>query len=103
MKQVKQTASDKAALKIIQAKCKDIQGPTDEIDRHFLNKQIKAQSEKWDAEGHFLEFEQALDTLDLISDALPDDPKLSNALNGLHGNFDKLYQASKLKLLAEVT
>lgn len=102
MKQVKQTASDKATLKVIQAKCKGIHGPTDEIDRHFLNKQIKAQSEKWDAEGHFLEFEQALDTLDLISDALPDDPKLSNALNGLHGSFNKIYQASKLKLLAEM-
>ena len=99
MRQVKQTASANTRLKTVPTKSMDIQTPTDHIDRHFLNQQIKAQAEKWDAEEHFLEFEQALDTLDLISDALPDDPKLSNALNGIHSNFNKIYQASKLMLL----
>ena len=101
MRQNKQAAGAKSTLKPVPAKSMDIQTPTDHIDRHFLNEQMKAHSEKWDAEGHFLEFKQALDTLDLISDALPDDPKLSNALNGLHSNFSKIYQASKQKLLTE--
>lgn len=101
MRQVKQTASAQDTLKPATVKSMDILSPTDHIDRHFLNEQIKTQSEKWDAEGHFLAFEQALDTLDLISDALPDDPKLCNVLNGIHCNFSKIYQASKLKFLAQ--
>jgi len=39
----------------------------------------------WDAESDLYQFECALDTLDLISDGLPDDKRISNALNGLHG------------------
>lgn len=99
MRQAKQIVGAEKALKITTVKSMDIETPTDDIDRHFLNQQIKAQSKKWDVEGHFLEFEQALDTLDLISDALPDDPKVSNALNGLYGRFSKLYEDSKPRLL----
>ena len=73
----------------------NIQTPIEAIGMHFLNAEIKAQSEKWDAEAHFLEFEQTLDTLDIISDGLPDDPKLSNALNALHSKLSQLYVNSK--------
>jgi len=45
---------------------------------------VIAQSKKWDVENHFLEFGQALDTLDLITDGLADDPKISNALGAIH-------------------
>ena len=73
----------------------NIQTPIEAIGNHILNNQIKAQAKKWDAEAHFLEFEQALDTLDIISDGLPDDPKLSNALNALHSKLSELYLTSK--------
>ena len=79
----------------------NIQTPIEAIGLHFLNAEIKAQSEKWDAEAHFLEFEQALDTLDIISDGLPDDPKLSNALSALHGKFTESYLDSKTYIEAE--
>ncbi len=89
----------KVKLKTVPTKSMEIKTPTDLIDRHFLSEEIKAQSDTWDAEAHFIKFEQALDTLDLISDALPDDPKLSNALNGLHSNFSKIYKQSWPKLM----
>jgi len=76
----------------------NIQTPIEAIGNHFLNKEIEAQSKKWDAEAHFLEFEQALDTLDIISDGLPDDPKASNALNALHSKFSELYLNSKAQI-----
>ena len=101
MGQAEHIDGEKKALKTATVKSMDIQTPTDHIDRHFRNQQIKAQARKWDAEGYFSEFEQALDTLDMISDALPDDPKVSNALIGLHGCFRKLYEASKPRLLVE--
>ena len=41
----------------------NIQTPIEAIGNHFLNKEMEAQSKKWDAEAHFLEFEQALDCL----------------------------------------
>ena len=81
----------------------NIQTPIEAIGLHFLNAEIKAQSEKWDAEAHFTEFEQALDTLDLISDGLPDDTKVSNALNALHGKFTEIYLQSKAHIEAEQT
>ena len=80
----------------------NIQTPIEAIGLHFLNAEIKAQSKKWDAEAHFLEFEQALDTLDLISDGLPDDPKISNALNALHTKLSEVFENSKAKLLPDV-
>ena len=79
----------------------NIQTPIEAIGNHILNNQIEAQSKKWDAEAHFLEFEQALDTLDLISDGLPDDPKVSNALSALHGKFTEIYLDSKTYIEAE--
>ena len=79
----------------------NIQTPIEAIGNHILNNQIEAQSKKWDAEAHFLEFEQALDTLDLISDGLPDDPKVSNALSALHGKFTEIYLQSKGYIEAE--
>ena len=79
----------------------NIQTPIEAIGKHFLNAEIKAQSEKWDAEAHFLEFEQALDTLDIISDGLPDDPRISSALNSLHSKLSDIYMTSKAKLLPE--
>jgi len=53
----------------------------------------------WDIETCLYEFECALDTLDLISDGLPDDRKASNALNGLHHTFSKIHAEFKTKLL----
>lgn len=73
----------------------NIQTPIEAIGNHFLNKEIDAQSKKWDAEAHFLEFEQALDTLDLISDGLPDDPKIANVLNALYDKLTGIYKNSK--------
>jgi len=53
----------------------------------------------WDAESDLYQFECALDTLDLISDGLPDDKRISNALNGLHDNLSKIHADFKAKLI----
>lgn len=53
----------------------------------------------WDAESDLYRFECALDTLDLISDSLPDDIRISNALNGLHSEFSKIHANFKTRLL----
>ena len=79
----------------------NIQTPIEAIGNHILNNQIEAQAKKWDAEGHFLEFEQTLDTLDIISDGLLDDPKLSNALNALHSKLSEIYLNSKAHIESE--
>ena len=79
----------------------NIQTPIEAIGNHILNNQIGAQSKKWDAEAHFLEFEQVLDTLDIMSDGLPDDPKLSNALNALHSKLSEIYLNSKAHIEGE--
>ena len=79
----------------------NIQTPIEATGNHFLNKQIEVQSKKWDVEAHFLEFEQTLDTLDIMSDGLPDDPKLSNALNALHSKLSQLYLTSKAHIDSE--
>ena len=73
----------------------NIQTPIEAIGNHFLNKEIEAQSRKWDVDTHFTEFQQALDMLDIMSDGLPDDPKISSALNSLHSKFSELYLNSK--------
>jgi len=80
----------------------NIQTPIEAIGLHFLNAEIEAQSKKWDVDAHFLEFEQALDTLDLISDGLPDDPKVTNALNALHSKLSEIFEKSKVKLLPDI-
>ena len=79
----------------------NIQTPIEAIGNHILNNQIEAQAKKWDAEAHFLEFEQVLDTLDIMSDGLPDDPKLSNALNALHSKLSEIYLNSKAHIESE--
>ena len=79
----------------------NIQTPIEAIGLHFLNAEIEAQAKKWDVESYFIEFEQAIDTLDLISDGLPDDPKLSNALNALHTKFSEIFEISRVKLLPD--
>jgi len=53
----------------------------------------------WDIESRLYEFECALDTLDLISDGLPDDRKTSNALNGLHDILSKIHAEFKVNML----
>lgn len=45
----------------------------------------------WDAEVTLQQFENALDILDLISDGLPDDRRISNALNDLHDKLSKIH------------
>ena len=79
----------------------NIQTPIEAIGLHVLNAEIKAQSDKWDAEAHFTAFEQALDLLDIMCDGLPDDPKVSNALSGLHKKFTEIYLQSKAHIEAE--
>ena len=79
----------------------NIQKPVEAIEKDILNRQIEAQSRKWDIESDLQDFQRALDTLDLISDGLPDDPKVSNALNCLHGNLSEVYSNIKLKLLEQ--
>ena len=54
----------------------NIQTPIEAIGNHILNNQIKAQANKWDAEAHFLEFEQALDCL-LYTSPSPRDKRQS--------------------------
>jgi len=53
----------------------------------------------WDVESDLYEFEVALDTLDLISDGLPDDIRISNALNGLHDKLSKIHAGFAQKLI----
>jgi len=53
----------------------------------------------WDIESNLYEFECALDTLDLISDGLPDDRRTTNALNGLHYTLSKIYADFKISLI----
>ena len=79
----------------------NIQCPIERIGIHFLNTEIQEQSEKWDSEAHFTNFQQALDTLDIISDGLPDDPKVANALNALHSRFSEIFENSKVRLLPD--
>ena len=77
----------------------NIQTPIEQIEKQILDTQIKAQSKKWDVEKHFHKFEQAIDTLDVITDGLPDDPKLANVLIGLHERFCEIYSESKAQHL----
>ena len=53
----------------------------------------------WDIESDLYQFECALDTLDLISDGLPDDIRISNALNGLHDKLSKIHADFKTRLM----
>ncbi|MDB2438571.1 hypothetical protein N9W89_07620 [Hellea sp.] len=77
----------------------NIQTPIETIQKHILNKQIEAKADDWDIEKTLLEFEVVTDTLDVISDGLPDDPKVTNALNGIHDELSKLYSDFKTRLM----
>lgn len=77
----------------------NIQTPVEKIDNHFLNRKIAAKAKEWDIESTLLEFEQALDTLDIISDGLPDDPRVSNALNGIHDKLSSVHSGLSARLL----
>jgi len=74
--------------------------PINITERDIRNAEVNAQSKKWDVENHFLEFGQALDTLDLITDGLADDPKISNALGAIHKTLCKVYSESKMRLFS---
>ena len=73
--------------------------PIQDLKSQLLNSDIEEQSSQWDAETHLYEFECALDALDLNSDGLPDDPRTSNALNGLHDKLSKIHADFKAQLL----
>ena len=54
----------------------------------------------WDIESDLYQFECALDTLDLIADGLPDDVRVSNALNDLHSKLSKIHADFKTRLIS---
>jgi len=60
--------------------------------------QNEEQSLKYDTERHLYAFECELDTLSIISDGLPDDRKVTNALNGLHDRLSKIYADFRAQL-----
>ena len=53
----------------------------------------------WDIEADLYEFECIIDTLEKISDGLPEDRTTTNALNGVHGSLCKVYAEFKARLL----
>lgn len=76
----------------------NIQTPIEKIDNHFLNAKINVKAKEMDIESTLLNFQQALDTLDIISDGLPDGPRISNALNGLHNKLAEVYSDLRAEL-----
>jgi hypothetical protein len=73
--------------------------PIQDLKALSLNSEIEEQSSKWDCEGSLRDFEQALAMLDKISDALPDDPITTQALNGLHSTLSNIYADFVTELL----
>ena len=73
----------------------NIQTPIIITEIDILNGEIHSQSQKWDEDAHFLAFDQTLDMLELITDGLPDDPKISNALTVVHTRLSQIYSDSK--------
>jgi len=64
-----------------------------------INLQIEVPSPNWDAEALLYELECEIDTLDKISDGLPDDPITTNALNSLHAKLSNIHANFKAELL----
>lgn len=64
-----------------------------------INLHIEVPQSNWDAEALLYEFECEIDTLDKISDGLPDDIITTNALNGLHAKLSNIYANFKAELL----
>jgi len=77
----------------------NIQTPIENIQSHILNMKIEAKANEWDVEKTLLELSQGLDVLDLISDGLPDDPRVSNALNSVHDMLTKVYSDLNSQLM----
>ena len=65
----------------------DISAPIRVLENQMLEAHISEQTQKWDVETHLIEFGRALDTLDVKSEGLPDDPRTANAIISVH---DKL-------------
>ena len=53
----------------------------------------------WDIEADLYVFECIIDTLDKISDGLPEDRTTTNALNGVHNSLCKVHAEFKARLL----
>ena len=53
----------------------------------------------WDIEADLYVFECIIDTLDKISDGLPEDRTTTNALNGVHSSLCKVHAEFKARLL----
>lgn len=73
--------------------------PNRAIEAQLLNSKIEEQSSIWDCERSLNDFEQALAMLDKISDALPDDPITTQALNGLHTALSNIHAEFMSELL----
>lgn len=58
-----------------------------------------ASKPNWDIEARLYEFECVIDTVEKISDGLPEDRATSNALNGVHSALCKVYAEFKEGLL----
>jgi len=53
----------------------------------------------WDIEANLYEFECVIDTVEKISDGLPEDRATTNALNGVHRNLCNVYAEFKARLV----
>jgi len=53
----------------------------------------------WDIEANLYEFECVIDTVEKISDGLPEDRATTNALNGVHRNLCKVYAEFRARLV----
>ena len=76
-----------------------IHKPIRVLENQMLEAHIAEQAQKWDAETHLIEFGRALDTLDVISDGLPDDPRTANAIISVHDNLSNIHAEFKARLL----
>ena len=56
----------------------------------------------WDIEAHLYEFECVIDTVEKISDGLPEDRTTTNALNGVHSSLSKVHAEFKARLLGDM-
>lgn len=56
----------------------------------------------WDIEAHLYELECVIDTVDKISDGLPEDRTTTNALNGVHASLSKFHAEFKARLLSDI-
>ena len=69
------------------------------LETKIQNALINEQAQKWDSENTLSKFERAINTLDIISDGLPDDPRTASAILGVHDNLSNIHAEFKLNLL----